>query len=318
MLLNEVIEHGFDGHHFITGLGEHFRNLLVCKDAVTLKLLEVGENIRDRYKNQAQHYSVDFLLKALDIIAKCDVNYKSANNKRLLLELSLMQMCSIQQQGSTFITPVKTETQKPVSKPVVTPVIQQKEKEIIKPVEEKKEEKPVEKTENVIKEPPAKVVKKIVTGTKSILENLVEEEEKKTKDQPSDIEQGTDNEKPKTDFTKEQFDKAWLKFAEHYKSANPDYYITLTSHMPVLKEDYVIELTLDNKVQDKEIGDRKLDILSFLRKELNNYSIQLQTVINKNPDAAKPFTPQEKFKKMAEKNPAIKKLKNEFDLEIDF
>lgn len=319
MLLNDVIEHGFDGHHFITGLGEHFRNLLVCKDAATLKLLEVGENIRDRYKNQALQCPVDFLLKTLDIIAKCDVNYKTANNKRLLLELSLMQMCGILQQNNSFNSAVKTEAQKPVSKPVIMPAIQKKEKEIVKPAEEKKEEKPVEKTENVIKEPPAKqVVKKIVTGTKSILENLVEEEEKKSKDQPSVQEQGVDYEKPQTHFTKDQFDKAWLKFAVHYKSANPDYYITLTSHMPVLKEDYIIELTIDNKVQDKEITDRKLDILSFLRKELNNYSVQLQTVINKNPENAKPFTPQEKFKKMAEKNPAIKKLKNEFDLEIDF
>lgn len=317
LLLNDVIEHGFDGHHFIAGLGEHFRNLLVCKDAATLKLLEVSENIRDRYKNQALQCSVDFLLKALDMIARCDVNYKTSNNKRLLLELSLMQMCGILQQSASFSIAAKSEIQKPALKPVAPPVIQQKENLV--PAEEKKEERPVEKTGNVVQEPPAKhVVKKIVTGTKSILENLAGEDEKKKTEQPLVQEQGTEQEKPKTDFSKEQFDKAWLKFAEHYKAANPDYYITLTSHMPQLKEDYTIELTLDNKVQDKEIADRKLDILSFLRKELNNYSIQLQTVINKNPEITKPFTPQEKFKKMAEKNPAIKKLKNEFDLEIDF
>ncbi|MFH0865574.1 MAG: DNA polymerase III subunit gamma/tau [Bacteroidota bacterium] len=317
VLLNEVIEHGFDGHHFINGLGEHLRNLLVCKDAVTLKLLEVGENIRDRYKNQAQICSVDFLLKTLDITAKCDVNYKTANNKRLLLELALMQMCRILQQNNPFNAPQKTETTKTVSKPVVIPVIQQKE--TVKQTEEIKEEKPVEKTENVIKEPPAKqVVKKIVTGTKSILENLVEEEEAKLKEQRPVQEQGEETEKPKAHFTKEQFDRVWLKFAEHYKTTNPEYYSTLTSHLPVLKEDNIIELIIENKVQEKEISDRKLDILSFLRKELNNFSIQLQTVINKNPETAKPFTPQEKFKKMAEKNPVIKKLKNEFDLEIDF
>jgi DNA polymerase III subunit gamma/tau len=320
ILLNDVAEHGFDGHHFINGLGEHFRNLLVCKDASTLKLLEVGENIRDRYKNQAQTCTVDFLLKTLDITAKCDVNYKTANNKRLLLELSLMQMCSVLQQNSPFNAPQKTEPVKPVSKPVITPVIQQKE--IVKPVEEKieeREEKAVEKTENIVKEPPAKqVVKKIVTGTKSILENLVEEEEKKNSEQLSSQDTEPNYEKPQTLFTADQFEKAWLKFAEHYKSTNPDYYSTLTSHLPVLKEENIIELTIENKVQEKEISDRKLDILTFIRKELNNYSIQLQTLINKNPETAKPFTPQEKFKKMAEKNPAIKKLKNEFDLEIDF
>jgi DNA polymerase III subunit gamma/tau len=315
MLFNEVIEHGFDGHHFINGLGEHFRNLLVCKDAITLKLLEVGENIRDRYKKQALNCSVEFLLKALDATAKCDVNYKTANNKRLLLELSLMQMCNILLANNPFHTPVILETVKPASKPSTPQVVVPKEE--VK-AEEKTEEKVIEETENIVKEPPAKqVVKKIVTGTKSILENLVEEEESKNKKQDVQ-ESGKEIEQPKADFTKEQFDKIWMKFAEHYKTTNPDYYITLTSHLPVLKEDCIFELTIDNKVQEKELADRKLDILSFLRKELNNFSIQMQTVVNKNPDTVKPFTPQEKFKKMAEKNPAIKKLKNEFDLEIDF
>lgn len=312
LLLNEVIDHGFDGHHFINGLGEHLRNLLVCKDTATLKLLEVGENIRDKYKTQAQSCSVDFLLKTLDITAKCDVSYKTANNKRLLLELSLMQMCAMQQLNNPFTSAPVQESQKPVIK-----VSQNKEEK--KTAEPVKEEKPAVLPVNTVNEPPVKqVTKKIVTGTKSILENLVEEEENQQGNSNYSENPLSEIEKPKTEFTKEQFDIAWNKFAEHYKSTNPDYFITLTSHKPVLKENFVIELTLENKVQDNEITDRKLDILSFLRKELNNYSIQLQTVINKNPETVKPFTPQEKFKKMAEKNPAIKKLKNEFDLEIDF
>jgi DNA polymerase-3 subunit gamma/tau len=88
--------------------------------------------------------------------------------------------------------------------------------------------------------------------------------------------------------------------------------------MPEVKEDYTIGLTIDNVVQEKELSDRKLDILTFLRNNLNNYKLQLQLTLNKNPENTKPFTPQEKFKKMAEKNPAIKKLKDKFDLEIDF
>ncbi|HNW98448.1 MAG TPA: DNA polymerase III subunit gamma/tau [Bacteroidales bacterium] len=315
LILNDVIEHGFDGHHFISGLGEHFRNLLVCKDASTLKLLEVGDNIRDKYKSQAQSCPIDFLLKTLDVVAKCDVNYKTANNKRLLLELALMQMCCILQQSNP--ANIKSETIKPIVKTSTTPVVQQKE--IAKPIEEKKTEAPVVQNENVVNEtPPVKqVVKKIVTGTSSILENLAEEEESKLSKQSSS--QVNDNfEKPQEKYTPEQFEKAWLKFAGHYKNTNPDYYSTLTSRMPVLKEENLIELTIENKVQEKEISDRKLDILSFIRKELNNYSIQLQTVINKSAEKIKPFTPQDKFNKMAEKNPAIKKLKNEFDLEIDF
>ena len=116
----------------------------------------------------------------------------------------------------------------------------------------------------------------------------------------------------------EQFEKVWVEFATQFKVESPDFFITLTTRMPELKEDYVFELTIENVIQEKEIADKKMDILDFVRKELNNYKIQLQTVITKSPEIIKPFTNKDKFTKMAEKNPAIKTLKDKFDLEIDF
>ena len=106
--------------------------------------------------------------------------------------------------------------------------------------------------------------------------------------------------------------------ALQYKTESPDYYITLVSRMPVLTDETTIELTIENILQEKEINDRKTDMLTKVRKELNNYDLQLKTVINVNPEKAKPFTPQEKFKKMAEKNPALKTLKDKLNLELDF
>jgi DNA polymerase-3 subunit gamma/tau len=320
LILNEILEHGFDGHHFINGLGEHFRNLLVCMDPSTLKLLEVGENICDKYSNQAKSCPPDFLLKALDLVAKCDVNYKVANNKRLLLELSLMQMCSITSPNNPFKESVKTEQIKPVTKVAATPskpIVQ----EIIKKVEEpkieiKKEEPPLNIAAEPAVKPPAK---KIMSGTISINESLAETEKKKTSAEIIKAEEADASyEKPAEEFTREQFEKAWIALAETFKQQSPDFYITLTTRIPELKENFTIELTIDNVVQENEIADCKLDILTQLRKELNNSKLQLQCVLNKNPENIKPFTPQEKFKKMAEKNPAIKKLKDKFDLEIDF
>ncbi|MEO8760334.1 MAG: DNA polymerase III, subunit gamma and tau, partial [Bacteroidia bacterium] len=88
----EILDNGFDGHHFIAGLGEHIRNLLVCKDAATIQLLEVSENVKLKYQQQAQACSTQFLLKSLGIINRCDTSYKAAKNQRLQVEIALLQI----------------------------------------------------------------------------------------------------------------------------------------------------------------------------------------------------------------------------------
>ena len=95
LLLNEVLKKGFDGNHFITGLTGHFRDLLVSRDAATLELLEVGASIRDRYKEQAQTCAPQFLYKAMKLCNDCDLNYRQSKNKRLLVELTLIQLCQL-------------------------------------------------------------------------------------------------------------------------------------------------------------------------------------------------------------------------------
>ncbi len=95
LTFNDILNHGFDGHHFITGLSGHIRDLLVCKDPATVQLLEVGGDIKERYKNQAQSCEHNFLLDALKISNECDLQYKSSQNKRLLVELSLIRMAQL-------------------------------------------------------------------------------------------------------------------------------------------------------------------------------------------------------------------------------
>lgn len=94
-IFNEILDKGFDGQHFITGMGEHFRNLLVATDENTVHLLELGENIRERYRRQAADCDLNFLNKALDEINQCDINYKPSNNKRLHIEITLLRLASL-------------------------------------------------------------------------------------------------------------------------------------------------------------------------------------------------------------------------------
>ncbi len=95
LTFNDILNHGFDGHHFITGLSSHFRDLLVCRDAVTVQLMEVGGDIKERYKEQAASCSTEFLLDAMQISNECDMQYKTSQNKRLLIELALIRMAQL-------------------------------------------------------------------------------------------------------------------------------------------------------------------------------------------------------------------------------
>ncbi|HZL10831.1 MAG TPA: DNA polymerase III subunit gamma/tau [Prolixibacteraceae bacterium] len=95
LLFNEILDHGFDGHHFITGLSSHFRDVMVCKDPVTIQLLEVGGEIREKYKVQATRCESDFLIGALQTANECDLQYKVSQNKRLLVELVVIKLAQL-------------------------------------------------------------------------------------------------------------------------------------------------------------------------------------------------------------------------------
>lgn len=95
LTFNEILNNGFDGHHFITGLSSHLRDLLVCRNAETVQLLEVGGETKERYKAQAQAIDAGFLLEALQISNDCDMQYKMSMNKRLLIELALIRIAQL-------------------------------------------------------------------------------------------------------------------------------------------------------------------------------------------------------------------------------
>ena len=97
LLLNDILSKGFDGQHVITGLASHFRDLLVCRDESTLVLFEMGASIRERYKEMAKRCSDSWLFKAIELANTCDMNYRTSRNKRLLLELTLIQLCQLNQ-----------------------------------------------------------------------------------------------------------------------------------------------------------------------------------------------------------------------------
>jgi DNA polymerase-3 subunit gamma/tau len=327
LLFNEVLSNGFDGHNFISGLAEHFRNLLVCKDAATLELLEAGKNIKERYKVQSEKSSVPFLLRALKVVNNCDVNYKSARNPRLLVEFALMQLTAIP--GTLVTGEKKNDEPQLIFGSKAVPLISQHS-----PLAEKKtvaEEKsaPVETAEkiktpvvNMVAEPvqsyggtaTATVKKTLLKSTPSISSFTNPAAEKKVAEATSTLQVVQS-----VDFTQETLEKAWLGFSEVLKEKKRQMdYATFITGKPVKISEKLVQFTVQNAMAKERLDNDKTDLMQFLRKALSNYEFQLEILVSKEEGSAMIYTSADKFKRLAEINPALQKLRQVFDLDIDY
>jgi len=247
---------------------------------------------------------VDFLLKILEINNRCDLNYKMSNNKRLHLELALMQMCSL-------VT----------GKESVTSEVRSTKSE----VRHTKLESRNHMAETDIPSTGQAAGQKKVTGTVRMKD--IEKYEGTVSIKPQPRKESSDVETDKEDlahaeiasvFSQELLNLHWDKYAETLKLDFPHLYSMLKKHRPVLMEEFRIDFSIDNRLLEEELNEKKGELLGYLKKELNNYKITLQTRISEADKNFKPYTDKEKFEKMAEKNPALRKLKDELDLEIEF
>lgn len=327
LALDEILNHGFDGHHFITGLGSHFRDLLVSKSPETVKLLEVGENVKEKYLSQSVETSARTLVKGLEIISDADTHYKASKNQRLLVELTLIKLSSLGQSeqkknletkdnsteslSSNKLIEVKIETSDKVDNAGSVP--EQKTDSLsstktANPIEVKKEFNSTEAPKEVIESKPIQKNKSFsgfsIKQTLEKKQELAEEEEKKDKDP----------------FTYESLMEKWLEYATKANDKNKKtLHTALTTNSPELKEGFTIEHVLDNKTLFDNFNREKQTFLDFLKKELNNYSIQLQAKLIKNEKAEVfLYTDKEKFLKLAETQPELLYLKDKLHLDFEF
>ena len=316
LLLDAIISKGFEGSHFINGFGEHLRNLLVCRAPETVSLIEVSASIREKYVEQSKQCPEKFLLNSLSIISRCDLEYKLATNKRLTLELALLNMCAltVSPEKKTEVvketpleTPKATKQNPPTEPPAKEkPVPSQKSEEPTKPEPEPEQKESADK-----KATPGSSPSKAFSIS---IKDTVEDEKKKSDDN-EEINYFEDL--PSEEFSKEEFLQAWEKLTGKYK-ANSSVYAALTKNPPSVKN-HVVEILLDNMVQESDLRERKIELLSFLRKQLKNYSIQLNTKVaeaKKVEPVKKAYLPEEKISLMIEKNPDVQKLMDDLDLEV--
>ncbi len=308
---NTVLSKGFEGHHFINGLASHFRDLLVSKDKATVELLEVGDTAKKKYLEQSTKANIPFLIEAINKANDCDLNYRTSKNQRLLVELTLMQIASINFDGekkksANYIIPATFFTS-------LSPAA----KSTVKIVENKKEVIKVKETTPALKiaaQVPKPVLKNVTRRTSSL--SLKSVHLKKEENKEETLKENYDNH-PKDTFTQKELEKAWkLYHSKLLKSGQKSIAATLNADLPVLKADFKISLTLPNTLMQDQIEKEKPKLIKHLRTALNNYGIQLTITVNEMVEKKFAYTPQEKYNKLLEKNPNLALLKDIFKLDF--
>jgi DNA polymerase III subunit gamma/tau len=304
LIFDEILKQGFDGHNFIVGISEHFRNLLVCKDVSTLKLLEVADDVKKKYSEQAQQCSVSFLMSCLNIANTCDLQYKASRNQRLHVELALMKMAYLNSAinlSKQIPEELKKKPEAPVKETEKSVAFKKEQAFIIKDLSPKENNAPKSESKSSIKLPKLDALKKEVRDD--------------NKNQNEKKEAGrTYGNKP---FNLDDVKKHWNNFALHLKNENKkSEFIIMDREITLDKSTICIKL--DNLVQADQLNSIKTDILEFLREKLDNNTLSLESQISESEGKRKIYTSDEKFKYLSEKYPFVDDMKKRFGLETDF
>ena len=336
---NEILSHGFDGHHFIAGLASHFRDLLVCKDPKTINLLEVGDNTKAQYFEQSQKASTPFLLKGIELANECDLQYKNSRNQRLLVELCLMQLASVvfdreKKKDDPFIIPASYFVEAPVPTPALE--LSKEEKAVITNNEYSegdaapsvKAQVPSKQavaitcapeTENLVQEKePVKVAPVEVKTTKKKVSGLSLKSIQKKKELEAQQREAQRNKvvEKSEKFTEIQMQEAWKVFVGRQNEKGEKILASIMeTDIPKLKGESIL-LELPNDTMKQELERAQYPLMSFLKEELQNTHISLEIKVNEQVAKKYAFTPMEKYEKLKEKNPMIEKLRTTFDLDI--
>ena len=306
LTFDEVISNGFDGQNFINGLSEHLRKLLLCQNKETIELLSINDSLREKYLDQAKDTDSNFLIEALKLTNTCDLQYKISNSKRLLVEICLMQVSSI-----NFLDNSKKKNKKfvvssikkdhPESEISLKKEIESDNNSQVK-VEAESDEKKIEVVENKISSHKPKTIS--ILG--SLKQELANEEENKT---PIKSDQ----------FTEVEFLDAWKEMNSMFsKMGKTNLSLALTSNTPNLSDNFLIEITLSNTSQIELIQEEKMNLLGFLRKRLNNDLIDLIPKVVQSNAENTPYTNSDKYKKMYEQNKNLAILGQKLGLDPDY
>ena len=335
LVFDSVLRAGFGAQLFVNGLSSHFRDLMVSKDAATLPLLDVGTAVAEQYARQAERCDKAFLYKAMDLSNRCDLDYRISNNKRLLVELMLIKICSLgmpQEIGRSsearILSTPSTPTANP--RPAVSPTTAQTNKSAVEAaaqspsaVSEPQQEYGQPRTAGEEAAPaasrlqiprPQVATPQAKVPTRKIprisLKHGVEPDPSETS--VATVETTVEMNEP---FALDALHEAWLRFT---KKIPTETVLVQTMYlcMPQMLDATTFEVVVDNRAQMDKLNGRGADLMAFLRTDLRNTHLEMRIREREREERQKAFSPGERFVMLAEKNPELNRLKDIFGLEL--
>lgn len=331
LIFNEVLRKGFDGNHFVTGLTSHFRDLLVSRDEQTLQLLEVGASIRERYRIQAQQCTPQFLYKAMKLSNDCDINYRLSRNKRLLVELTLIQIAQLtlpdedvsggrspeQKIKPVFSQAAPQQTTAASATVVSQPAAPAQPKTTVQPQSVSPiHAGPLPKMADAGNKIP--VMKVGALGGISIRQPNTSQNSSATV--AKEVRKSVQVEAqpyPDKPVQKDELDRCWREFSTTLPKEETANASRMMNIHPVLKDDGVtFEVVVDNEFVEKYMSRLAPQIETYLREHLQNRLLRMTLRVSEAGENHRPCSHVECFQMMSKKNPELLRMKETFGLEL--
>ena len=333
LLYNEILSNGFEGNFFVNGLAQHLRNLLVSRDAVTLLLLETSPGIKEKYKNQAGRCEMAFLIKGLEICTKTEGSYKMSVNQRLLVELALMQLCTLQglkldsekkkpdaliSKASATVTPESSENSKSMVE--TSDSFSEKSTALTNTESSTAGESAMEipsSSQSLMPVEQKTEVKKVISPKnfsigKPSIASMLNQSKTIDKEEVTNIANLRN-----LVFTEEQLQTSWAAYAKQVdEKGKTSLWHTLTVAKPTIGDTNQILFKVYNAVQESDVQAVLTDLSIQLRNDLQNDHIQIVLQVSKDETERKPYTNREKYMRLVQLNPILETFRSQLDLEI--
>lgn len=311
LLFDEILRKGFDGHLFVVGLLEHFRNLLVSKDPVTVQLLEVSELAKSKYLEQSDKAPLSFLVSALSIGSHCDINYKAAKNHRLHVETLLMKLAylpnvlDLRTLPETTAVKMATEAQVTVGNSALIGH---------SPAPSFSAEPPAVYQNGTVNAAPVSKLRSTVS-----ISTAAPLSASSAKPIEEIITEAAPNLTPDRDFSMDELRTVWQDFLKYreFNGGSVSEQIMLNRAFQ-LENGTVVHLVLDNLIQETTLNELRYELLGYLRQRLQNRQIQIVSRVAVSETKRNPYTPQERFNALVERNPKLLDFQRILGLEVDF
>ena len=314
VLLNDIMNKGFDGGLLVQGLAKHVRNVMMAKDPQTLPLLEVSEQARQRYQEQSTRTPLPFLYGALRLMNQCDINYRQSSNKRLLVELTLIEIAQLTQPDEGPGSGRKPRRLKSLFKNL----IQQSQSTKVVPQVAKAVNTGLSATNA------PQVAKTATTGAPTIKasqlglswSNLRQQSKPKMQILPGTQGVDTKDKDEAEDFSQQDLELQWMSMCNRMPQRLSGIAARMKNMNPQITEFPAVEVVVANEIIKAEVEQIKGSILATLKMYLHHSNISLSLRVAERQEQTKILTRREQFELMTNDNPSVEKLRVEFDLEL--